>query len=259
MIETSTLLVESTDSSVKDVLTTRLCLELEQTHKHILNAIHQSLPVPQSNAIALIPASSISSVSSSARGLVMPRAFAPIRARDQHQIFKKMSIVVIPRIFLAHSRLVHHWSEVSGTKPVISPAGFLWSSSLDCSRSFWKCSHHQFQIVRVRQHSMHIRIHPISLPNFPGMFFQSSSKATSILQLFIKAPVVSHMYSLDSDRISPWCTSSWVFMSPFNIVLLHVAVRRHMNIFGQWHQFLHVWIHTHKMSFQVLHEEWISA
>ena len=52
---------------------TRLCktrtisqLALEQSHKHILNVLHQSLPVPQSNAIALILASSISSVISSA-------------------------------------------------------------------------------------------------------------------------------------------------------------------------------------------------
>ena len=77
MIEPSTLLVESTDSSLKDVCATllcrtrrficasRLCLALEQSHKHLLNALSQSLPVPQSNAIALIPASSISSVISS--------------------------------------------------------------------------------------------------------------------------------------------------------------------------------------------------
>ena len=74
MIEPSTLLVESTDSSLEDVCATplcrtrgficasRLCLALEQSHKHILNVLHQSLPVPQSNAIALIPASPISSV-----------------------------------------------------------------------------------------------------------------------------------------------------------------------------------------------------
>ena len=105
-IETSTLLVESTDSSIKDVCATRLCLALEQSRKRILDVIHRSLPVPQSNALALVPASSISSVSSSAWGLVMPRAFAPVRARDQHQIFSKISIVVIPRILLALSRLV---------------------------------------------------------------------------------------------------------------------------------------------------------
>ena len=46
MTETSTLLVESTASS-------------------ILNVLHRCLPVPQSNAITLIPASSISSVRTS--------------------------------------------------------------------------------------------------------------------------------------------------------------------------------------------------
>ena len=74
----STLLVESTNSSIKDICATllcrtrgficasRLCLALEQSHKHILNVLHHSFPVPQSNAIALMHASSISSVISSA-------------------------------------------------------------------------------------------------------------------------------------------------------------------------------------------------
>ena len=79
LVETSTSLVESTDSSMKDVSATQLCLALEHSHKYILTVLHQSLPVPQLNAIALIPASSISSVSSSAWRLAMPRAFAPVR------------------------------------------------------------------------------------------------------------------------------------------------------------------------------------
>ena len=60
--DTNTGLVESTDSSVKDVCATRLCktrifsqLALEQSHKQILNVLHRSLPVPQSIAIALTP------------------------------------------------------------------------------------------------------------------------------------------------------------------------------------------------------------
>ena len=106
MTETNTLLVEPTNSSTKDVCATRLCLALEQSHKHIRNVLHRSLLVHQSNAIELILASSISSVSSSAWRLVMPRVFAPIQARDQHQIFRKISIVVTPRILLALSRLI---------------------------------------------------------------------------------------------------------------------------------------------------------
>ena len=45
-------------------------------------------------------------VSSSAWGLVMPRAFTRVRARNQHQIFKQVSIVDLPRILLVLSRLV---------------------------------------------------------------------------------------------------------------------------------------------------------
>ena len=72
MTETSTLLVESTNSSVKDVRATRLCrtrrfsrLALEQFHKHLRNVLHQPPLVPQSHTTFLIPASSISSVISS--------------------------------------------------------------------------------------------------------------------------------------------------------------------------------------------------
>ena len=42
-----------------------LCLALGQSHKHLLNVLHQSSRVPQSHATFLIHASSISSVSSS--------------------------------------------------------------------------------------------------------------------------------------------------------------------------------------------------
>ena len=110
---------------VQDVCATGLCLALEQSHKHILNVLHQSPPVPQSHVTSLIPASSISSVSSSAWGLVMPRAFARVRSRNHHQIFRQISIVDLPRILLVLSRLVSNSSEVSGTEPAISPAVFL--------------------------------------------------------------------------------------------------------------------------------------
>ena len=83
---------------------TRLCIVLEQSHKHFLNVLNQSPPVPQAHAITLIPASSISSVAFSAWGLVMPRAFARVRARGQHQIFRHSSIVDLSS--LVHSGLV---------------------------------------------------------------------------------------------------------------------------------------------------------
>ena len=119
--ETSTLLVESSDSYSQ--------LALEQSHKHILSVFHRSLPVPQSNAIALIPAPSTPSVISSARGLVMPRAFAPVRARYQHPTFSgyfpHCHSQNPPRSFTIDSQS----STVSGTEPVISPADFIRSSS----------------------------------------------------------------------------------------------------------------------------------
>ena len=132
LIETSTSLVESTDSSMKDVCATRLCrirrfsrLALEQSYKHLVNVLHQSLPVPQSNGMALFPASSTSSVSSSAWGLAMPRAFAPVQARDQHQIFSgyfpDCNSQNLPRSFKIESQS----SEVSGMEPEISPAVFI--------------------------------------------------------------------------------------------------------------------------------------
>ena len=43
-------------------------------------------------------------------------------------------------------------------------------------------------------------------------------------------------------------------------MLSHVALHHHMKTFSQWHQFLHVLIRTHRVSFEVLcHKEWISA
>ena len=132
MIEPSTLLVESTDSSLKDVCANRLCetrrfsrcktfcvrrlfLALEESRKHFLNVLHQSLPVPQSNAITLIPDSSISSVISSAW----------VRARDEHQIFSgyfpECHSQNPPRSFKIGSQS----SKVSGTKPMISPPAFI--------------------------------------------------------------------------------------------------------------------------------------
>ena len=90
---------------VQDVCATGLCLALEQSHKHILNVLHQSPPVPQSHVTSLILASSIFSVSSSAWGLVMPRAFARVRSRNHHQIFRQISIVDLTRILLVLSRL----------------------------------------------------------------------------------------------------------------------------------------------------------
>ena len=46
-------------------------------------------------------------VSSSAVRLAMPRAFTRVRARRNHQIFRQISIVDLPRILLVLSRCVH--------------------------------------------------------------------------------------------------------------------------------------------------------
>ena len=108
--ETSTLLVESANSSIKDVCATRLCytrrfnrLALEQSHEHILNVLHRSLSVPQSNAIALIPASSISSVISSAWSVHhLLQSGLAINTRSSVDIF----LDVHPRILLALSRSI---------------------------------------------------------------------------------------------------------------------------------------------------------
>ena len=90
--EPSTLLVETTDwSSAKlmcrarcfdGCLASRQYLALGESHKHLLSVPSSPL-IPQSHATFLIPASSISSV----RSTSWPVPFAPIWARDQHQIF----------------------------------------------------------------------------------------------------------------------------------------------------------------------------
>ena len=178
--ETSTLLVESTNSSINDVCASRLCLALEQSHEHILNVLHRSLPVPQSNAIALIPAPSISSVSSSAWGLVTP----PIQARDQHQIFKKISIVVILRILLALSRLI----PIQARFLELNLLSHLLIILIDCSRSAFgivpiNIGLYTFNNVAFKSFVSHNTV-CISgsirfLPNFLCIFFQSSSPRKS--------------------------------------------------------------------------------
>ena len=103
LTETSTLLVESTDSSMEDVCATRPCLALEQSHKH-------SECTPSISSCSSVERNRIYSCfidllcELHSMGPVLPRAFAPLQARDQHQIFSKISIVVIPRILLALSR-----------------------------------------------------------------------------------------------------------------------------------------------------------
>ena len=77
-------------------------------------------------------------VNSSAWGLVMPRPFARVGARIQHQILKQISIVDLPRILLVLSRLWPTQVRFSGTEPAISPAVFLWSSSSNGSRSTFR-------------------------------------------------------------------------------------------------------------------------
>ena len=132
--------LESTDSSLKDVCASRLCKTRRFLHaRHRLNNLINSFRMYSINLflfrsrtqshLFLLHRSPLGAPQHG--GLVMSRAFAPIQARDQHQIFRKIFIVVIPRILLALSQS----SEVSGTEPMISPADFIRSSSVNCSRS----------------------------------------------------------------------------------------------------------------------------
>ena len=114
--ETDTLLVESSDSFNQSTC-------IGTSHKHILNVLHRSLPVPQSNAIALIPASSISSVISSALGEAghATRLWNNPGSRstpDLQWICSECPSQNPPRSFKIDSQS----SKVSGTEPVISPA-----------------------------------------------------------------------------------------------------------------------------------------
>ena len=99
MVETSTLLVESTDSS---------CARHRQTHFINLFWMYSiNLFLFRSRAQPpLFLHDRCPLVSPSAWGLVMPRAFARVRGRSQHQIFRQLSIVDLPRILLVLSRLV---------------------------------------------------------------------------------------------------------------------------------------------------------
>ena len=114
MIEPNTLIVESTDSSLKDVCATllcgtrgvicanRLCLALEQSHKHLLNVLHQSLPVPQSNAYSYF-IDLLGDFLSMWDWLChepLHQSVLAINTRSSVDIF----LIVIPSIFLALSR-----------------------------------------------------------------------------------------------------------------------------------------------------------
>ena len=92
MTETSTLLVESTDSSMQHT-------DSDQSHTHFLDVLHQSLPVPQSHATALTSITSGELCS-------MGTGYAT-------------SLCTSPGSQGSHS------SEVSGTEPAISPAVFI--------------------------------------------------------------------------------------------------------------------------------------
>ena len=118
--ETSTLLVESTDSSTKDVCATRLRrtrrfsrLALEQSQKHLLNVLHQSLPVPQSNAIALDPLCEF---------LSMETGYATsLCTNPGSRSTPDLQSQNLPRSF----KIGIQSCEVSGTEPTKSPAVFI--------------------------------------------------------------------------------------------------------------------------------------
>ena len=119
---------------------TRLCkTQTDPCQKHFLDVLHQSpLPIPQSHATALIPASSISSgeLLSMGTGYATSLYTSPgsQSTPDLQANINRLHRQNPPRSF----KIGSHWSEVSSTRPEISPAFFLWSSSLNCSRSTFR-------------------------------------------------------------------------------------------------------------------------
>ena len=103
-------------------------------------------------------------VSSSAVRLVMPRAFARVLARSQHQIFRQISIVDIhqnpPRSF----KICSHSSEVSGIEPARKHLIILFK--LFPKRLQNRL--HQYWIVHIQQRGLPQN----SLPNFLRTFFK---------------------------------------------------------------------------------------
>ena len=59
----------------------------------------------------------------------------------------------------------------------------------------------QFWGVCVLQRCLHLRVHPVSFPNFLCMLLKVALQGYFVLQLFAKKLVVFRTYSLDSDRI----------------------------------------------------------
>ena len=272
MIEPSTLLVESTDSSLKDVCATRLCktrrfsrcetfcvrrlfLALEQSHKHLPIVLGQSLPVPQSISSVIFSAWSV--------------PFAPIQACDQHQIFSvyfpKCPSQNPPRSFKVDSQS----SEVSGTESVISPPVIIRSYFSDCSRNFFRivsisvglhiCNNVAFRsfVYNTSRISGSIRF---SLPNFLCVF----SKVA--LQVNQNNPCLPHVFTrfrshlwifhlnvpeFHPRRFFPRWMSSWMFMQIVTgcKVLSPVTLHHLTKTFTWGHQLLDV----------VHYEGWISA
>ena len=109
-------------------------------------------------------------------------------SRSQHKIFGQIPTVdTIPEFSSFLQDLIVR-KRISGTGPAISSTEFSCSLSFSCSR----------RKIRVQQRSLHLRIQPVSLPNF---LCKTVSKAILVLHLFVKKPVVFRTYSLDSDRI----------------------------------------------------------
>ena len=158
--ETSTLLVESTTSVqlVCAKLVFSINMHWNNLIKHILNVLHRSLPVPQLNAIVLIPASSISSVSSSAWWLVLPRTFTPLP--ESSSLFQDW--IPIKRSFW-------YWTcNLTSCFHIVIILIRLFTKFLQNRLQKCRIAHiqHGFQKLPVQQHSRHVEIHPIPLPNF---------------------------------------------------------------------------------------------
>ena len=184
MIETSTLLAESTDSS---------CAKHKQTNlinlfwMYSINIfLFRSRTQPP---LFLLHRSPL--VSSSAWGLVL---LAQVQARSPHQIFRQISIVDLPRILLVFFTIVSHSSEFSGTTPVIS---FPLIIIFKLFTKHLQNRLHQEWIAHIQQRGLP----PISLPSFLCTFFKVALQSYFDFPTVFQSTVVFHMYSHDAVRL----------------------------------------------------------
>ena len=121
-------------------------------------------------------------------------------SRGQHKIFRQIPAVdIIPES-----------STFFQDSIIIQRNFWYWACNfLNCIQLitlfevFSKCPQNrrnQFGRIRVQRRTLHLKVHPVSFPNFLCMLFKVALQGFSdSLQLFVKKPVVFRTYSLDSD------------------------------------------------------------